>query len=162
MGIVSRLARHVKQAVKLVFANIAWWCSLGLLAFASSVSMAFGAENVAAGARISFSKPPLYDLTADPDDARQLTDGAKVDGTMWMSRQAVGWVTGREPVRIDIDLGGVRAIGDVCLHTSRRSEAGVYFPARVDVFVATEPSQFAWGGRMTPFAEAGPGEYLAR
>ncbi len=148
--------------MKSVFSSAVLRCSIGLLTLVLAGPMALGAENIAAGARISFSKPPLYDLTADPDDVRQLTDGERADGTMWMSRQAVGWVTGREPVRIDIDLGRVQAIGDVCLHTSRRSEAGVYFPARVDVFAAIEPAEFAWGGRMTPFAEAGPGDYLAR
>lgn len=152
----------MRQSVRSVLSNTALRCSIGLLTLVLSGPMAFGAENIATGARINFSKPPLYDLTADSEDASQLTDGETVDGTMWMSRHAVGWLTGREPVRIDIDLGRVQAIGDVCLHTSRRSEAGVYFPARVDVFAAVEPAVFAWGGRMTPFAEAGSGEYLAR
>lgn len=123
---------------------------------------ASGSENIAIGAAVRFSEPPRYDLTVDPQDATQLTDGRKVDGTMWTSREAVGWLTGSAPVRIDIDLGREHIVGDVCLHTARRAEAGVEYPVRVDVFTATEPSRFAWGGRMTPLADGGSGEYQAR
>ena len=133
-----------------------------LISSSSLAAAASHPEDIAAGATVTFAEPPRYDLTADPDDARQLVDGATVDGTMWLSRKAVGWVAGPKPVRIDLDLGRVAAIADVCLHTARRSEAGVDFPVRVDVLAARQQHRFAWAGRMTPLADAGSGDYLAR
>lgn len=133
-----------------------------LLTLALSGGIAASAANVASGAMVTFSEPPLYLLTADTGDAQQLTDGREVEGTMWLSQEAVGWVVGSKPIEIGIDLGEAQPLGSLCLHTSRRSEAGAAFPTRVDIFVGWEPSRFAWAGRLTPFAEAGPGEYLAR
>jgi hypothetical protein len=133
-----------------------------LVALVSSATGASSTGNIALGATVSFSQPPTYDLTADQDDSRQLTDGNVTAGTMWLSSEAVGWSSVSTPLSIDIDLGETKGIGRLCLNTARRAAAGVYFPLRVDVFVSTAPSAFAWAGRMTPLAEAGTGDYLAR
>ncbi|MFO1171411.1 MAG: DUF4091 domain-containing protein [Hyphomicrobiaceae bacterium] len=133
-----------------------------LLVLTMPGSIVASADNIAGGATVTFSEPPLYALTADSGDAQQLTDGREVEGTMWLSQEAVGWIAGPKPIEIEIDLIKAQPLGSLCLHTSRRSEAGAAFPTRVDIFVGTEPSGFGWAGRLTPFAEAGPGEYLAR
>lgn len=133
-----------------------------LVLVAASATGARDAGNIALGRTVSFSQPPTYDLTADQQDATQLTDGQVVGGTMWLSPEAVGWSSISTPLSIDIDLGDTQGIGRVCLHTARRAQAGVFFPVRVDVFVSTSLSSFAWAGRLTPLADAGSGEYLAR
>jgi hypothetical protein len=123
---------------------------------------ALAADNLALGKSYTFSRPPLYDLTRDDGDARQLTDGKLAPGTMWMSRDSVGWMADDLPISIEIDLGKEQAIGRICLRTARGKSAGVSFPRRVDLLVSADKVRYAWGGRLTPLADAGEGGYLAK
>lgn len=122
------------------------------------------AENLAQGAAYIYSPSALYRLTRDDGDAYQLTDGATVTdwATMWMSRKAVGWLAGSRPIDIEIDLGKARAIGSICLRIARRTEAGVSFPGRVDVFTSPIPGRYAWAGDIMAGRPAEEGPYLVK
>jgi len=109
-----------------------------------------------------YSPPALYDLTRDEGDATQLTDGKLAPDTMWMSRQAVGWLAGAAPIEIEIDLRAVKPVGKVCLRSARRAEAGVSFPRRVDIFASTDREHYSWIGNLMAGQEAGEGPYLAK
>lgn len=120
------------------------------------------APNLALGSSYKYSPLALYDLTRDEGDATQLTDGKLAPDTMWTSRDAVGWLAGAAPIETEIDLGGLKKIGSVCLRSARRMAAGVSFPRRVDVFASAEREHYAWVGNLTAGQEAGEGPYLAK
>lgn len=120
------------------------------------------APNLAQGAAYVYSPPALYDLTRDEGDAVQLTDGAQAPDTMWTSRKAVGWMAGAAPIEIEIDLGGVKTVGSVCVRLARRTEAGVSFPRRVDIFASADRERYAWVGYIMTGQEVNEGPYLAK
>jgi hypothetical protein len=120
------------------------------------------APNLAQGMPYVYSPPALYDLTRDEGDATQLTDGKLAPDTMWMSRQAVGWLASATPIEIEIDLQDVKPVGRVCLRSARRAEAGVSFPRRVDVFASADHEHYGWIGNLMAGQEAGEGPYLAK
>lgn len=103
--------------------------------------LAAEASNLAFGARYTFEPVARYDLTRDEGDATQLTDGRYASGHFWTSRDAVGWVESG-PIRIEIDLGTVRSITDICFNTARGNNAGVSFPERVDILVSSDRKQY--------------------
>ena len=60
-------------------------------------------QNVALGKVCTFTRKPNYNLTRDPDDARQLTDGKYAKngtGCLWTRRESVGWVGFAQSLRI--------------------------------------------------------------
>jgi hypothetical protein len=125
-----------------------------VLALASS-------EPAASGVIAVFSRPPNYELTRDAGDQRQLFDGHLASGTMWASRDAVGWQADQRPITVSADLRQARAISRVCVHSARRQEAGVSYPARIDVFTSADGKRFGWRGDAVG-GQAGDGPYEAR
>lgn len=119
-------------------------------------------DNIARGASATFSRSPLYHLTTDQDDARQLTDGQTVFATMWRSRQAVGWNDDQRPVGIELDLGATRPVGVVCIRSARGVEQGVFFPERIDLFVSQDREGYAWNGFIAPRPQDGDAKVLSR
>jgi hypothetical protein len=119
------------------------------------------AENLALGASYTFSRQPDYEPTADAGDRYQLTDGKYVSGTMWTSKEGVGWRADEHSIAIEIDLRQQQRIGQICLRTARQLSAGVSYPLRVDLFTSSDRIQYAWNGRLQPWARGGDGEYAA-
>ena len=77
-------------------------------------------ENLALGRPCQFGVPPNYSLCTDADDARQLTDGARVvGGMMWMDKGCVGWrhILSRF-IPITVDLGGDYGVKGFALSTA--------------------------------------------
>ncbi|MEZ5849065.1 MAG: hypothetical protein R3D68_00260 [Hyphomicrobiaceae bacterium] len=119
-------------------------------------------DNIALGAPATFSRPAQYRLTTDANDSSQLTDGRTVFGTMWRSREAVGWGGSPTPIAIELDLGIARPIGVVCIRAARGLEQGVAFPRRIDLFSSTDKDGYVWSGFIAPRDEAGDGGALSR
>jgi len=120
------------------------------------------APHIAQGAAYTYSPPAQYSLTQDNGDATQLTDGKYVPGSgnMWSSREAVGWSL-TPSVDIEIDLGNVKAVDQVCVRTARGSPAGVSFPRRIDVFLSQDRQRYAWAGNAIAGQDASDGPFLA-
>lgn len=97
-------------------------------------------RNLALGAPYTFEPAARYDLTRDAGDATQLTDGHYARGHFWASRDAVGWVKSGL-ILIEIDLGAVQSINQICFNTARGKDAGVSFP-EVDVLISLDRKQY--------------------
>lgn len=73
------------------------------LAFLLATLAASTPENLALGKSYTLALAPNYEHCTDPCDARQLTDGVRVDGYFWTQQGTVGW-SGVVPARITLDL----------------------------------------------------------
>ncbi|MBU0606593.1 MAG: discoidin domain-containing protein, partial [Armatimonadetes bacterium] len=73
-----------------------------------------GGKNLAAGLPVTLQPDPNYRLTTDPDDAKQLTDGALAAPAKGFHslKTAVAWAY-HDRVRWQIDLGQAQAVGQV-------------------------------------------------
>ncbi len=103
-------------------------------------------ENIALGKSVTFSAPPNYSLSTDPEDHLQLTDGKyssegqlnEVEKTtsIWVQKGTVGWQN-KSPMFITIDLGSVQPISGVSYSTAAGA-AGVAWPGTVMVTVSDD------------------------
>ncbi len=102
--------------------------------------------NIALGKTVTFSAPPNYSLSSDPDDIKQLTDGRysslgelqKVENTtaIWVQKGTVGW-SKVLPVIITIDLGSVQPISGVSYSTAAGADRNdVTWPRAVFLMVS--------------------------
>lgn len=120
-----------------------------ILAF--TLPMSHGCSADEEETRVQLSRPPLYDLTADRNDAHQLVDGQIVDGTMWLSRKAVGWIADGRPISITLHYPTGRIADRICLHLGERASAGALLPQSIDVFGnAGEAGEMRWLGSAHP------------
>ncbi len=113
------------------------------MAITAFLLVAFAApapENIALGKSCAFSPAPNYEHCTDPDDARQLTDGARVEGYFWTQKGTVGW-SAVCPARITIDLGAVEPIAGVAFSTAA-GVAGVNFPAAIWVLTSDDGTTY--------------------
>ncbi len=111
-------------------------------------------ENIALGKTYTFSKPPHYYLTTDPDDAIQLTDGkhAPDHNAMWHFKPTVGWFG--TPVAITIDLGEVRSIAGLSYSTESHAAPGVGWPPAILVLVSDDGDTFRLAGELVRLTTA--------
>ena len=88
--------------------------------------------------RVELSRPALYDLTHDANDPAQLVDGRRENGTMWLSRGALGWYSDGRPIELTLRYPMMRTVERVCLHLGQRPSAGALIPQSIDVFGGSE------------------------
>jgi hypothetical protein len=105
-------------------------------AFILSTLAASTPENIALGKSYTLAPAPNYEHSTDAGDARQLTDGARVDGYFWTQQGTVGWA-GVVPARITLDLGAVQPIAGISYHTAA-GVAGVSFPSAIWILVSDD------------------------
>ncbi|MBM3501246.1 MAG: hypothetical protein FJX74_21555, partial [Armatimonadetes bacterium] len=116
------------------------------LAFGLSCLPLPAAENLAAGKPVALCPLPNEPTcTAGGTDLQDLTDGRltqRADQCMWFETLAVGWSL--VPVaNVQIDLGAVRAIGEVALRFLGGSpQSGIEFPGFVKLLVSDDAD--AW------------------
>ena len=109
---------------------------MSVAAFCLALCLSEVPENIALGKSYSLAPAPNYPHCTDPGDARQLTDGARVEGYFWTQQGTVGW-SGAHPVRITIDLEAVEPIAGVAYSTAA-GVAGVAFPAAIWVLASDD------------------------
>ena len=91
---------------------------------------------------------PNYELTRDADDLLQLTDGQTFSFPIWGNRKSVGWVQ-RTPVVLK---GRVYAnkktleLRNLSILTAKGVYAGVYPPARIDVYCRSNGGEWTHSG----------------
>lgn len=93
--------------------------------------------NLAFGRSYEISPPPNYKLCTDDDDQTQLTDG-QASGANWRRESTVGWRHPATPPTVWIDLGEVRPIDEIRIHTVGGGHAGVYFPEQILALVSDD------------------------
>lgn len=154
---------HGDRLKYLFFRNTLHFVGCALLLVCGGNAFAGEVKNLALGAHYTFKPAARYDLTRDPGDATQLTDGRYVGGHFWTSRDrdAVGWVESG-PIYIEIDLSAVRSINGVCFNTARGNHAGVSFPDRVDVLVSSDMKQYVALGDAYQGKPHEDGSYLVQ
>ncbi len=64
---------------------------MSVAAFCLALCLSEVPENIALGKSYSLAPAPNYPHCTDPGDARQLTDGARVEGYFWTQQGTVGW-----------------------------------------------------------------------
>ena len=89
-------------------------------------------ENIARGKPYTLSPAPDYSHCTDPEDLKQLTDGAYTTNYFWTQKGTVGW-NNANPAIITLDLGqGGTDSGRLLQHGRRsggREVAGSHPPA---------------------------------
>lgn len=104
-------------------------------------------DNLALHKSVKLDTPPNYPDVSDPDDSLQLTDGRLAAKTpMWYDKAAVGWV-GDKSSQFTIDLGADQPIRGVALHMAA-GQAGVHWPASIQIYVSTDNDQFSPAGDL--------------
>lgn len=122
----------------------------GAFVWLSSIGHA-GADTLAVE---TFNHPPNYTLSTDPDDIRQLTDGALAPFPIWTSKQTVGW-GGITPIAIRLRVAtvganpGIRA-GTLRVHSAKGLGAGVDVPRHIDIYTQGLDGHFHLVGSITP------------
>ena len=99
------------------------------------------AENILAGKTAVFEQKPGYHLTADANDAKNLTDGKIENWLIWNYKTSVGWERGKQ-YSFYFDLGEEMPIGKIRLHTSA-GRNGVKLPKSIHVYAGNSLSEFA-------------------
>lgn len=105
---------------------------------------------------------PNYPLTADPDDAAQLTDGRTTPFPSWTKRASVGW-SERSPVILE---GEVRRKADgstpakLRLRVGAGAKADVRPPRRVDVYCSGTTSVHRHAGAYLSAGSSFPAEAM--
>ncbi len=88
-----------------------------------------------------YSSVPSYRLTKNATDLRDLTDGElgyRPDEKIWFDANAVAW-RGDPTVNIQLDLGGVEAIGEIGIRLLGGAEqGGLKFPNEVIALVSDD------------------------
>lgn len=94
---------------------------------------------------------PNYELTRDADDLAQLTDGQMLSFPVWSSRKSVGWAQ-RTPVilkgRVDAEKEALE-LRNLSIVTAKGAYAGVYPPARIDVYCRSNGEEWTHSGFLT-------------
>jgi len=104
-----------------------------------------GYQNLALGMPYTLEPAPHYEHCTDPDDVKQLTDGAYSQGYFWTQPSTVGW-SGTKPI-ITFDLGKDSPIRGVSYSTAA-GVAGVEWPVAIFLFVAGDDRQFRFAGDL--------------
>lgn len=120
------------------------------IALLTFTSLAFGAENLAAGIAVTYTPAPNYSLATDSGDSHQLTDGklANVKQKMWIQKTAtVGWLDVAHTT-MTLDLGHVKPIRSVAIHIAA-GLAGVHWPKQIRLLVSDDGKTFHYLGQLT-------------
>ena len=125
---------------------------IALLALSAWMACASAEENLALGKGYTWSLEPDYSLTADPDDARQLTDGkfAPKDGMLWAHRECVGWsyrTKQDRAVTVTVDLGSVQPISGFAWHYAAGC-SGVIHPSSIAVYASDDAKIWRYAGDL--------------
>ena len=99
------------------------------------------AENILAGKSAIFEQLPAYNLTADENDAKDLTDGHINNWLVHFYKSSVGWY-GHFFCSFYFDLGREMEIGEIKLHTST-GHGSVHLPEALFVMAGNSPDEFA-------------------
>ena len=105
-------------------------------------------ENLALGKRYDLSPPPSYQYCTDPEDDRQLTDGAYTVGYFWTQKSTVGWYL--YSPQVTVDLGRPEPIDGIMINCPGGGAAGVKFPNEITFLVSDDNEAFHEVARLTP------------
>ncbi|HAK96776.1 MAG TPA: hypothetical protein DCM87_17740 [Planctomycetes bacterium] len=125
---------------------------MNVAAFFLAVCFSEAPENIALGKSYRLAPAPNYAHCTDPGDARQLTDGVRVEGYFWTQQGTVGW-SGACPVRITIDLGAIEPIAGVAYSTAA-GVAGVSFPSAIWVLASDDGAAYRLCGDLVAASAA--------
>lgn len=92
-----------------------------------------GRPNVALGKQYGVTPEPNYPLCTEDGDAKQLTDGKRVDASkpqLWSDKGCVGWKS-LAPVDVVIDLEQTQPIDSVVISSGSSPNAEAYLPSVV-------------------------------
>lgn len=132
--------------------------ALSIAATASSASWALAtAPNLALGRPYTMVPKPNYQLSLDPGDATQLTDGVVSNqNPLWSQRTTVGWQNA-DSVDVTIDLGSLLEIDGISFRTAG-GKAGVGFPSAIETYVSDDGRRWRWVADLASlFARSGGG-----
>jgi hypothetical protein len=114
------------------------------------------AVNIARGHSYTLTPAPNYGLTTDPDDDRQLTDGAYTNwNPIWTQVSTVGW-SNASHVTIVIDLLSVQPISGLSYSTAA-GKAGVQWPRSIFALVSDDGARFYPVGDLAHLAPGASG-----
>jgi hypothetical protein len=111
--------------------------------------------NIALNKPYTYSNSPNYALCTDPGDATQLTDGVYTAGYFWTQMTTVGWQK-TEPVIITLNLGSIQPVAGLSYNTASRTNAGVYWPLSVFVFLSDDGVNYYYLGDLTDLTVSDP------
>jgi len=147
----------MKLTTKVLFTSIISGAA-GLLLITNSLAQP--PVNIALGKSVTFNKRANYGLTADPDDAIQLTDGKygmnENAGPLWVQKSTVGW-NNALPVIITIDLGSVQPISGVSYSTAA-GVSGVMWPSVICVATSDDNKIWHFAGDLVALSKKPPTE----
>lgn len=113
--------------------------------------------NLARGKAVTFNTAPNDPGTNDPDDAKQMVDGALSPANpLWSDKSAVGWGM-VDPTVFTVDLGADKPIRGVALHLGS-GQAGVEWPASIQMYVSETGAQFSPVGDLMQMLDKRPPE----
>jgi hypothetical protein len=105
-------------------------------------------ENLALHKSYTFSPVPNYSLCTDKLDTVQLTDGKK-SGSLWTSKETVGWRKVEPVVEIVVDLGQIYGIDEVRIFTVGGGFVDVEFPEFIAVLLSNDSKQYKFAGMVS-------------
>lgn len=109
-------------------------------------------ENIALHKSATLHVAPNYSLSADADDALQLTDGKQAP-QMWADKQSVTW-SSKAGVPITIDLGQIENIGEIHFSTAGRYASAVFWPSELCIFLSSDGKTWSYAGDIIEQARA--------
>lgn len=134
---------------------------LSVIPLSNGLAQEKNPPDIALGKSVTFSTPPNYYLTTDPDNDKQLTDGlysseGKLHQTedttyLWMQKGTVGW-SGIKPVGITIDLGSVQPISGVSYSTAAGA-SDVAWPVAIYIAVSDDNKTWHYAGDLVALSK---------
>lgn len=104
---------------------------------------------LALGKRVYFYPDPNYQLTTDPNDPYDLTDGklsSLKNDRVWFNKDAVGWNMNKstdKSVLLMIDLGEMQALGQIAIRVQGgKEQESVVLPRSVQFLASADGKQY--------------------
>lgn len=119
---------------------LALLCLLAAVALPGQGDASSAAANLAEGRAYSLSPPPNYPGAEDATGG-MLTDGRRALRLAPALSNTVAWRR-TAPVSVSLDLGGLRPVGGLVLHSFARPSAGLHYPSQVFAYASADGAQF--------------------
>ncbi len=111
-------------------------------------------KNLASGRPITSERPlGNHPATRNGQEYRKLTDGKRAKGPLWAAKEeAVGWVAGRAPVDMVVDLGSRQPISGVSIGcgagVALDSKQVFFWPGLVHLYVSDDRKTWHHAGEL--------------